>query len=109
MRATFLPQVFFFLQLGSAFAATTEPTMIVGIKSEDERTIVLQVREEVGKLAATIDAAQFTVGDQKLDGVGRRSATIYEDRKGKGGEMDYPQIVLHEFFLRMPEPLQEGR
>src|SRR5215204_5296994 len=108
MSAIVLLRLVGFLQIGAAFAAAAEPTSIVGIKTEDERTVVLQVRMQAGELPA-IDPAQFRIGDQKVEMVSRRSATIYEDRKGKGGEMDYPQILLHGFFLRIPQPLQEGR
>jgi hypothetical protein len=90
-----------------ATAAVLQPE-IVGTKTEDASTLILQVRSDASvKPGATLK--DFTVNAQPVLAFGRHSAAIYEDKKTGNGELDYPQIVLHEYFLKLKEPLQEGR
>jgi endoglucanase len=81
---------------------------VVGLKVEDAQTLVLEVRADAGSVALPLEAASFSINGEKVTALGRHSATIYEGKHGRGGDLDYPQIVLHRFFLRMATRLKEG-
>lgn len=81
---------------------------IVGVETADASTLVLLVRNDGNEETPSQEAARYAVNDRSPVRVGRLSAVIYEEKKGTGGDRDFPLHLLHRLFLVLQAPLTEG-
>jgi endoglucanase len=94
------------IMAGGVGLAFEEKPRIIGVKAVDASTLTIHVRADAS-LKPVFSSTDFKVNGQPIVALGRQSATIYQEKKGRGGELDYPQLILHEFIARLEAPLSE--